>query len=221
MPTTTVAWFDSLTAGVQALGAAAREYRTAAQSARNAAWHTDPARLRPVSGSATVPGSNHAIRPHDDALWRLTELYATLRSSADELYENAAQAYAYGAAEAIRAVLDGDHPPFVEFGRRDGRYVLPNHPLPDLGAALDRWPGSADLDGFRRRVAEQQAARSTEREYTFFEDLADRESAEIAEARRVAAGLADSAYTYGEAAKSALHFTLLAEPHVNGGTQPQ
>ncbi|MEW2548887.1 hypothetical protein AB0910_24470 [Streptomyces sp. NPDC047002] len=220
MSTTAVAWFDSLTAGVQALGAAAREYRTAAQSARNAAWHTDPARVRPVTGSVAVRGAQHAVRPHDDALWRLGELHETLRYQAEALYENAAQAYAYGASEAIRAVRDGACPSSPELGRRDGLYVLPDHPLPELSDELAQWTGAAGLAALRQHITERQAARCAEREYAFFEDLADQEAAEIAAALRSAAGLADSAYAYGESAEVALHFVLLSGPRAGGsGTQ--
>ncbi|MGW6743064.1 hypothetical protein ACWGDX_20450 [Streptomyces sp. NPDC055025] len=207
-PSPTLAWFDSLTASVHALGAAAREYRTANQAAQASAWHTDPTRLLPINGAVRIPGRD-VVRPQHDALWRLGELYGDLRSSTKKLYENAAQAYAHGTATAVRSVLSGGRPPYVELDRRDGRYVLPVASLPDMREALSRWTGSKRLAELRQQVIEREHAQAVVADFAFYEDLADCAAAEITRASERAAGLADCAYAYGETAESALHFVLL------------
>ncbi|MGW6235231.1 hypothetical protein [Streptomyces sp. NPDC055094] len=208
MPKPTPAWFDTLTASAHALGAAAREYRTAHQTACTASWNVDPTRLLPVNGKLSVPGRDF-VRPQDDALWRLGELYGNLRDTTKRLYENTAQAYAYGTAAAVQSVLNGERPPHIVLGRRDSCYVLPAEPLTDLRSALSRWTGSERLASLRQRVLEQECALAYVSDLAFYEDLADYECADLAHASERAAGLADSAYAYGEAAESALHFVLL------------
>lgn len=210
MPNPTVAWFDSLTASAQALGAAAREYRTAAQTARIASWNTDPARLLPLNGAASVTGRDF-VRPHHDAVWTLGKLFGGLRAETEKLYENAAQAYAYGTVTAVVSALRGEHPTHIELRRRDGRYVLPAGPLPDLGEPLADWSRGERLAALRQQVIEREHARAAVAEFEFFEDLGDCGAAELTEARERASGLGDSSYAYGEAAESALHFVLLAQ----------
>ncbi|MGW6772001.1 hypothetical protein ACWGBX_16495 [Streptomyces sp. NPDC055037] len=209
MPKPTPAWFDTLTASVHALGAAAREYRTAHQTACTASWHVDPTRVLPVNGKLSVLERDF-VRPQDDALWRLGELYGDLRDATKKLYENTAQAYAYGTATVVQSVLNGARPPHIVLGRRDGCYVLPAGSLPDMQDGLSRWTGSERLASLRQRVLEQECALAYVSDLAFYEDLADYECAELAHASERAAGLADSAYAYGEAAESALHFVLLA-----------
>ena len=97
-------WFHSLTDSVNALGAAARELRAAHQHARHTARAADPARLIPVPGLLNVTG-DEPVRPHDEALWGLSDLYMVLEHHTKELYENAALGYAYGTAGSIEAVL--------------------------------------------------------------------------------------------------------------------
>ncbi|MFD8967687.1 hypothetical protein ACFV0C_22275 [Streptomyces sp. NPDC059568] len=207
-PSPIPAWFDSLTASVHALGAAAREYRTANQSAQASAWHTDPTRLLPINGAVRIPGRD-IVRPQHDALWRLGELYGDLRSSTKRLYENTAQAYAHGTAAAVRSVLNGGRPAYIELDRRDGHYVLPVASLPDMQDALSRWTGSRRLATLRHQVIDREHARAVVSDFAFYEDLTDCETADITHASERAAGLADCAYAYGETAESALHFVLL------------
>ncbi|MFE2032984.1 hypothetical protein ACFXBB_06920 [Streptomyces scopuliridis] len=208
MPKPTPAWFDTLTASAHALGAAAREYRTAHQTACTASWNVDPTRVLPINGKLSVLERDF-VRPQDDALWRLGELYGSLRDETKRLYENTAQAYAYGTAEAVQSVLKGERPPHIELGRRDSRYVLPAGPLPDMQDGLSRWTGSERLASLRQRVLEQERGLAYVSDFAFYEDLAEYECADLAHASERAAGLADSAYAYGEAAESALHFVLL------------
>ncbi|MGW8570613.1 hypothetical protein [Streptomyces niveus] len=214
MTSDTITWFQSLTDGIHALGAAAREYRAANQAARVASWHIDPARLLPVDGSVHVPGRDF-VRPHDDALLKLGDLYSDLRNSAQELYENASLAYAYGAISAVRSVLAGERPPYVELGRRDGRYELPKGALPEMDRSLGQWAGAEKLARLRERVIERERARALVSDFEFYEDLAGCEAPELTAASACAAGLADSAYAYGEAAQGALHFALVTRGAAN------
>ncbi|TFI30687.1 hypothetical protein [Streptomyces sp. 4R-3d] len=208
MTNDTIVWFQTLTDGVHALGAAAREYWAANEAARVASWHVDPARLLPVDGSLHVLGRDF-VRPHDDALLKLGDLYSDLRSSAQGLYENASLAYAYGAISAVRSVVAGERPPYVELGRRDGRYELPKGSLPEMNRALGQWAGAEKLAGLRERVIERERARALVSDFEFYEDLSECDSPELTAASACAAGLAESAYAYGEAAQAALHFALV------------
>jgi hypothetical protein len=209
MPKPTAPWFHSLTESVYALGAAAREYRTANQAARTASWHIDPLRLLPVDGTVSVVDRDY-IRPHDDAVWKIGDLYSELGSRTKKLYENAALAYAYGTTAVLVSVLKGERPSHIELGRGDGLYVLPPIPLPDLSEELGNWRDSQGLSALRQNVAERECAVAAVNDLLSCEDLADYESADMTHASEVAAGLADSAYAYGEQAESALHFALIA-----------
>lgn len=206
----TIAWFHSLTESVFALGAAAREYRTANQAVRVASWHTDPIRLLPVDGTLSVPGA-HFVRPHDDALWRLGDLYTELESRTKDLFENTALAYAYGTAAALQSVLKGERPAAVEMRRdRRGAYVPPDGLLPDLREALDNWVGSNRLADLRHDLINREHACGVAEDFAACDDLADHEAYELTSASEFAVGLADAAYAYGEHAESALHFLLIA-----------
>ncbi|MGP8300179.1 hypothetical protein ACTPOK_20060 [Streptomyces inhibens] len=209
MPKPPVAWFHSLADSVFALGAAAREYRTANQAARVAAWNADPFRLVPAEGALKVPGKG-SIRPHDDALTRLARLYGDLESRAKDLYENTALAYAYGTAGALQSVLKGETPPYVQLRRHDGRYVLHDSLLPDLRDALAEWSGNERLAALRESVASRECADAFANGLAASQYLADREAADLAKASEFATGLADCAYAYGEQSESALHFLLMA-----------
>lgn len=200
MPDITADWSLSLTESVFALGAAARELRAARNSARLIAWNADPARLVPVGGLLSVTDAE-AVRPHDEALWQLSDLYMVLEHHTAELYENAALGYAYGAAHAIQAVLRSEHPQHVELSRdRNGLYRLLPDGLPDLSESLSSAAGSRQLAEHRKCVQVQERAR---------------DAAEVA--GRVldsSTDLADSRYAYGEQAEKTLRYLLrFAEEH--------
>ncbi|MFD4697765.1 hypothetical protein [Streptomyces niveus] len=208
-PTTT--WFDTLTASVQALGAASREYRMAERAAHHALWNMDPTRVFPVAGAVSVP-RRIVVRPHHDALRQLRALHTEMHERTKTLYENAAEAYAHGAAAALHSVLLSERPEYVELRRRGSCYVRPTVPLPDLRALLGEWAGSGRLATLREQVIEQERARTVVGDFEFFEDLAGCVIPEWSDASDQAAGLADSAHAYGETAESALYFVLLAGP---------
>jgi hypothetical protein len=189
MPDTAPAWHLSLTDSVYALGAAARELRAAHQHAGLTARTTDPARLVPVPGLVTTPGAE-PVRPHDEALWQLSDLYMVLEHHTAELYENAALGYAHGTATALRAVLGNDRPRHVELPRdRNGHYLLDPSDLPDLSQSLTTEAGTRELTDLRTRLLARAQDNDT-------------------------AGLANAAYAYGECAERALHHLIRhAETH--------
>lgn len=205
-PTTT--WFDTLTASVQALGAASREYYMAERAARNALWNTDPTRVLPTSGAVSVPRRN-LVQPHHDALRQLRALHTEIHERTKTLYENAAEAYAHGAAAALHSVLLGERPEYVELRRRGGHYVRPTGALPDLRTLLNDWPGNGGLATLREQVTEREHARTVVEDFEFFWDLAGCVIPEWSRAAEQAADLADTAHAYGETAESALYFVLL------------
>ncbi|MGW6456281.1 hypothetical protein ACWF94_10205 [Streptomyces sp. NPDC055078] len=208
MPNSTVAWFHSLSDSVASLGIAARELRAARQGAQLISWHIDPMRLLSVDGAVSVPG-RHYVRPHDHAISKLSDLYSALEISTKALYKNTALAYAYGTAQAVVAVLNSERPTHVQLERRDDGYVPAAVMLPDLQGALGQWAGSQEMALLRNKVIDGERATALVDEYSFYEDLADYECIEMAEASATAEGLADSAYVYGVAAESALHFLLI------------
>ena len=203
------AWFHSLTESVFALGAAAREYRSANQAAQVAAWNAEPVRLLPVDGELSVPGAHH-FRPHDEAVSRIADLYSGLQWQTRDRYENTALAYAYGTAAALLAVHRGETPRHVELRRHDGWYELPGGPLPDLRNQLSEWSGCEQLARLRNALLDCERVADAANDLLFRDYLADHEAAEMTHASEFAAGLADRAYAYGEQAESGLHFLLIA-----------
>lgn len=148
---TDTTWHDDLTASVHALGAAARELRAAHDNARHASRAVDPARLVPLPGLLST-SDDEPVRPHDEALWQLTDLYAALEQHTGELYANAASGYSHGAAQALAAVLRAERPHRVTLPRdADGTYALPGD-LPDLAASLTTAAGSHELAERHARV---------------------------------------------------------------------
>jgi hypothetical protein len=174
MPATaaTPPWHLDLTNSVRTLGAAADELRTAHANARHTARAVDPARLIPVPGLLTVTGSE-PVRPHDEALWDLTDLYATAEQRTCELYENAAVGYAHGAAQAITAVLHTQRPHHVELPRDTaGHYRLPAE-LPDFNGSLTAAAGGPELVALRAFVLVAYAGQDEAADTEFATDLAD------------------------------------------------
>jgi hypothetical protein len=197
MPEPATEWHLTLTDSVYALGAAARELRAAHSQARHTAWSNDPARLVPVVGLLDVTNAE-PVRPYDEALWQLSDLYTSLEHHTKELYENAALGYAHGAALALTSVLRSQAPSRVELAcTRSGRYVLPEDGLPDLSASISRRAGGCELADARDHflVAEQSADAEPTK------DAADA-------TEEFAADLADAAYAFGECAEHVLHHLL-------------
>ncbi|MFJ2957057.1 hypothetical protein [Streptomyces sp. NPDC087270] len=196
MPDTTPAtpeWHLTLLESVHALGSAARELRDAHQHARHTARTTDPARIIPVPGLLTVPGAD-PVRPHDEALWQLSDLYLVLDHHTRDLYENAALGYAHGTATALAAVLRSEHPHHVELPRdRNGNYPLGADDLPDFDGSLTVQAGAHELADLRTRLIACEQAQDDEQ--------AD---AEV----EFSTALADTAHAYGEHAEGALHHLI-------------
>ncbi|WP_371653932.1 MULTISPECIES: hypothetical protein [unclassified Streptomyces] len=141
-------------------------------------------------------------------------LGAAARQHRAHLHENTCLAYAYGAAESVRLVSQGERPRHIELRRHDGLYVLPpTSLLPDLGRALAGWPGSKRLSQLRAEVMRHEFAASmatAEPSDDDPDDPTDHEASEVFPASEFTASLADSAYAYGEVAESALNYLLLA-----------
>lgn len=197
---TATAWHLSLSDSVHALGAAARELRAAHHHARHTAWTADPVRLIPVTGLLAVPGTD-PVRPHDEALWQLSDLYMVLEHHTRDLYENAALGYAYGTAYALTAVLRSEHPRHVELPRdRAGHYLLPDDGLPDLSQSVSQRAGGRELTDLRAQLLECERIRDAEPD--------DSSPSEFT------VDLADAAYAYGQCAERALrHLLRHAEDH--------
>ncbi|WP_314242309.1 hypothetical protein [Streptomyces sp. DSM 40907] len=211
MTRTTIWWFESLTDSVSALGAAAREARTAHRAAQAATAHYSFNRLQPVDGEITVPGNLSTIpsRPHDRALFAIGQSHHRHEQRMADLYDDAAAGYAYGAAWAILRVLDGHQPPLVELGRKpDGRNAIPDElfPVPPAFKALDPW------DGHQRF---EQARQELERLGELWAYVNDIDSPDIPDTFNLPDALddldafPDAAFTYGQIAEFALTFTLL------------
>ncbi|WP_314244915.1 hypothetical protein [Streptomyces sp. DSM 40907] len=211
MTSTMIWWFESLSGSVSALGAAAREARTAHRAAQAATAHYSLDRLRHVNGEITVPGQLATVpsRPHDRALFAIGESYRRHEQRMADLYDDAAAGYAYGAAWAILRVLDGQQPPLVELGRKsDGRNAIPDElfPVPPAFRGLDRW------DGHQRF---EQARRELERLGDLWAYVNNIDSPDVPDTFSLPDALddldafPDAAFTYGRIAEFALAFTLI------------
>ncbi|MFE5674028.1 hypothetical protein ACFQ7B_01240 [Streptomyces erythrochromogenes] len=215
MKSTTMPWFETLTDSVTALGAAAREARTAHRAAQAAGAQYNLARLRPVNGAITDPGEPFAVphRPHDRTLLALVASHLAHECHMAELYDDAAAAYAYGAAWALLRVLDGQQPPLVELSRQpDGRTAIPDElfPVPPAFKGLDAWHGlqqfeqaRAELDRVGDLWAYVRGAGQPDIPDTF--DLSD--------VTEKLAAAPDAGFAYGQLAESALTFALLDHRH--------
>ncbi|MCZ7414281.1 hypothetical protein [Streptomyces sp. WMMC897] len=211
---TPIPWHVTLFDSVYALGAAARELRTAHQQAKALLFGVQLERLRPVDGhvSVTVTGgdafgstSPRPHRPHDKAVFDLGDAYRKLEDQLEHAYLRAALGYAHGTAWAAHQVLAGHQPPVVEMTIGPGWDYVTGL-LPEL--ALDRYVGAREVAAARERVlccenAADYGADLGERGY-----LADHEASEMHDAWDIAAGLPEAAYDYGVAAEKALHFAV-------------
>ncbi|WP_329101933.1 hypothetical protein [Streptomyces sp. NBC_01439] len=215
MTTTTIPWFETLTDSLSALGAAAREARIAHRAAQAAGAQYHLARLRPVHGAISIPGQPSAVpdRPHDRTLLAIVAAHLAHECRVAELYDDAAAAYAYGAAWALLRVLDGQQPPLVELSRQaDGRTAIPDElfPVPPAFKGLDAWDGHQQFERARAelgRVGDLWAyVRGADRP-----DIPD--TFDLADVNEKLAAVPDAAFAYGQLAESALTFTLLDHRH--------
>ncbi|WP_314171479.1 hypothetical protein [Streptomyces winkii] len=206
MADTKAKWFRTLPESVYALGAAAREYRLALHTAKLGISNTDPTRTHHHLGELAVPGTPFH-RPHDVALVSVSDLYTGLEKQVHGLFENAARAYAHGAAWAIKSVLEGRQPAHVLLHRERGQYLFMGE-LPDFREGLARWTGGSRLNSLREDLIFRESARRAADSLGAEQDLEAHESAALAAALDSAEGLAQTAYDYGELAENALHFAI-------------
>ncbi|MCX5225841.1 hypothetical protein [Streptomyces sp. NBC_00233] len=205
-------WFETLTDSVFALGAAARETRTAHQAAQAASAQYDLTRLRLLDGEVTVTGRFAASRPHDKAVVRIVDALSNCEERMAALYNQAALSYAYSTAWAILRVLGGQEPPRAEVSwAEDGSLNIPTElaPIPASVAGLERWSNNAKFERARKRweaceYAAEYAAALTDEEY-----LSDHGASEMHKAYGEARGITDAAYAYGVLAEPALRYALL------------
>ncbi|MFE7411468.1 hypothetical protein [Streptomyces laurentii] len=205
-------WFETLTDSAYALGAAAREARTAHQAAQAAAAQYDLDRVRLLDGEITVPGLFTPPRPHDRAVMGIGKALQECRDRMERLYADAALSYAYGTAWAIQQVLDGQEPPRVELGwTPEGHLILPTGlvPVPPEFDGLERWCDHGRFEQARKRWEACDYAKEYADELAGQEYLADHEASEMHQAYGDARGLTDAAYAYGVLAESALRYALL------------
>ncbi|MFE5521405.1 hypothetical protein ACFQ9Q_27320 [Streptomyces virginiae] len=215
MTRTTMPWFETLTDSVSALGAAAREARTAHRAAQAAASHYNLDRLAHVDGAITVPGRSSTIpaRPHDRVLFKIGTSCGEHERRMADLYEDAAVAYAYGAAWAIHRVLDGRQPPLVELGRTsDGRTAIPDEvfPYPSAFKGLDRWN---EHQRFERARGELERLGDL---WTYVHGPDEPDIPDTFDPLDVTDKLEafpDAAFAFGRIAESALTFALLDHRH--------
>ncbi|MFD7980844.1 hypothetical protein [Streptomyces sp. NPDC059071] len=208
----TMPWFETLTDSVYALGAAAREARTAHQAAQAARAQYDLDRVRLLDGEVAVTGRRSLSRPHDQAVMRIGDALRECENHMARLYDRGAASYAYGTAWAILRVLDGQEPPHAEVGwSENGSLTIPSElcPIPPQITGLERWRDNDRLEKARLRwwdcdSAGEYASALSDQEY-----LADHEAYEMHQAFAEASGMADAAYAYGVLAEAALRFALL------------
>ncbi|MFB7515723.1 hypothetical protein [Streptomyces sp. NPDC056144] len=208
----TLPWFETLTDSVFALGAAARETRTAHQAAQAAAAQYDLDRVRLLDGEITVPGLFTPARPHDRAVMGIGKAFQECRDRMGRLSTIAVLSYAYGTAWAVLRVLDGQEPPRVELGlTSEGQLTIPGEvaPVPPEVEGLDRWCDNAKLEQARQRWWACDSAGEYADALADRGDLTDHEMYEMHQAYDEANGVVEAAYAYGVLAESALRFTLL------------
>ncbi|MDX3536960.1 hypothetical protein PV721_21805 [Streptomyces sp. MB09-01] len=214
-PCTTVPWFETLTDSVSALGAAARETRTAHRAAEAAGAQYNLDRLRLLDGAITVPGRSSGVpdRPHDRALFTIGRSHSEHERRMADLYEDAAAAYAYGAAWAIQRVLDGQEPPLVVLGRTsDGRTVIPDEvfPYPPAFKGLDGWSDHARFEWARAELERLGYL------WAHVHDLDEPDipdTFDLLDTTENLEAFPDAAFAFGQIAESALTFALLDHRH--------
>ncbi|MGA4978075.1 hypothetical protein [Streptomyces cinereoruber] len=212
MSRTPLPWFETLTDSAFALGAAARETRTAHQAAQAATAQYDLDRVRLLDGEIAIPGRFSPIRPHDQAIVRIRTVLRDYETGLECLYMRHALSYAYGTAWAILRVLDGQEPSRVELGlTAEGHLTIPAElaPLPPAIEGLDRWRDNAKFEKARQRWWECNSAGEYASSLDKQDYLADHEAYEMHQAYAEARGTADAAYAYGVLAESALRYALL------------
>ncbi|KOU72541.1 hypothetical protein ADK61_26790 [Streptomyces sp. XY66] len=215
MKSTTRPWFETLTDSVTALGAAAREARTAHRAAQAAGAQYNLDRLRLLDGAITVPGRSSGMpdRPHDRALFTIGHSHGEHEHRMADLYEDAAAAYAYGTAWAIQRVLDGQQPPLVVLGRTsDGRTIIPGEvfPYPSAFKGLDGWSGHA---GFERARGELERLGDLWACVHGLDEPDIPDTFDLLDTTEKLEAFPDAAFAFGRIAESALTFALLDHRH--------
>ena len=160
----------------------------------------DPARIVPVTGLLTIPGAE-PVRPHDEALWQLSDLYMVLEHHTPRAVRERRprlrprHRHRHRRRPAQRTAPPCPTPP------RPGRQLPrpPPRPSPTSAQSLTTAAGTRDLADLRDPAIACETAQDTEQ--------ADAET-------EFTTALADTAYAYGERAERALHHLIrFAETH--------
>ncbi|GGR85797.1 hypothetical protein Snoj_44230 [Streptomyces nojiriensis] len=212
MKSTTIPWFETLTDSVSALGAAAREARTAHRAAQAAGAQYNLDRLQYADGAVTAPGQSSTVpdRPHDRTVFEIRASHLAHEFRMAALYDDAAAAYAYGAAWAIQRVLDGRQPPLVALGRQaDGRIAIPDglFPVPPAFRGLDGWDGHARFERARAELDRVGDLWAYVRGLDEPDDIPD--AFDLLDVNEKLAAAPDAAFAFGQIAETALRHALL------------
>ncbi|MCX4805073.1 hypothetical protein OG594_26280 [Streptomyces sp. NBC_01214] len=217
MTRTTIGWFETLTDSVSALGATAREARIAHRAAQAAGAQYKFDRLRHVDGAIADPCQPSAVldRPHDRALLSIVAGHLAHECRMAELYDDAAAAYAFGAAWALLRVLDGQQPPLVELVRQaDGRTAIPDElfPVPPAFKGFDTWDGHKQ---FEQAHEELERVGDLWAYVRGLDELDVPDTFDLLDVNEKLAAAPDAAFNYGQIAESALTFALLDHRHTH------
>lgn len=204
-------WRNSLEDSITALRLAVEEYRAALQLAGAGQRAVDADRIRLADGRVSAMSHTRPLipsRPHDSAVVTIGRLYGTLILDLRDGYRQAALLYAYGAAWALRQILDGETPTLVEVLHDPaGQPIVEPRPrLDDL--TLTRWTERGQFLAAERALVECERALDAGDELAERSYLADHEAADMHRAWDAASGLADAAYAYGMAAERAVQFAF-------------
>ncbi|MFF9279564.1 hypothetical protein [Streptomyces griseosporeus] len=194
-------WHESLFDSVHALGAAARECQRAHRAAVIARDHVDLDRIRLLDGKILRRSPSYAFEqePHLTALSRIGQAQLELEQQLQRLYEEAARAYAHGAAWAVTAVVAGRQPAHVEVPADTTHYGR----LPELNLSFTQGPA---LEDARRAYERCLDAAEYAEDLGGQPHLSDYEAGEMHRALDAATHIADAAYAYGVLAESAYNF---------------
>ncbi|MEH0547321.1 hypothetical protein QA802_30810 [Streptomyces sp. B21-105] len=217
-------WFEHLADGVDALGAAAREWKHAAAAAELAHARSEPLRRVMHDGRVTgQPGPDETgwnarpfnRSPHSRALYKIEHLYLDAMHRVRAEYGHAAMLYASGAAWAVCRVRAGEQPGRVVFGvDREGDWGQRDLVPGDIGVDVEAF----EADGYSKADKLQAAydrllwcitAGHHAEEIGNQEYVSERDDAEAAECWAIAEEGADAAYAYGLLLREALGFVLI------------
>jgi hypothetical protein len=197
-------WYESLADGVMALWEACREYEVALHGIKTLSAGVEYGRRRPVDGRVLDAGRwSGRSRPHDTALGQLTQLYSDAARRIENLHRDAALAYVFATAAAVRAVQAGECPglPTVT---NDGTGPTGTLAVGDL----DRYAHATKVTSARTHLDRLLYAADAAEDLADREYLADHEAGQLHALLDEAAGIPGAAYAYGLVLQDALRWAV-------------